>query len=39
MRVSKADDSQLLDLQRDALLPAGVAKERLNEDRASDCRA
>ena len=34
-RVSKADGSQLLDLQRDALLDAGVTEERLYEDRAS----
>ena len=34
-RVSKADGSQLLDLQRDALLDAGVDEERLYEDRAS----
>ena len=34
-RVSKADGSQLLDLQRDALTDAGVAEERLYEDRAS----
>ena len=34
-RVSKADGSQLLDLQRDALLDAGVAMERVHEDRAS----
>ena len=38
MRVSKADGSQLLDLQRDALLGAGVAEERLYEDRASGRR-
>ena len=38
MRVSKADGSQLLDLQRDALLAAGVAEERLYEDRASGRR-
>lgn len=37
-RVSKADDSQLLDLQRDALLGAGVAEERIYEDRASGRR-
>jgi DNA invertase Pin-like site-specific DNA recombinase len=36
--VSKADGSQLLDLQRDALLAAGVAPERLYEDRASGRR-
>ena len=34
-RVSKADGSQLLDLQRDALLDAGVAAQRIYEDRAS----
>ena len=38
MRVSKADGSQLLDLQCDALLAAGVAKERLYEDKASGRR-
>ena len=38
MRVSKADGSQLLDLQRDALLAAGVAEERLYEDKASGRR-
>jgi len=37
-RVSKADGSQLLDLQRDALLAAGVVPERLYEDRASGRR-
>jgi DNA invertase Pin-like site-specific DNA recombinase len=35
MRVSKADGSQTTDLQRDALLAAGVAAERLYEDLAS----
>jgi DNA invertase Pin-like site-specific DNA recombinase len=35
MRVSKADGSQVLDLQRDALQAAGVAPERCYEDRAS----
>lgn len=35
MRVSKSDGSQLLDLQRDALLEAGVAKDRIYEDHAS----
>ena len=34
-RVSKADGSQLLDLQRDALIDAGVAAQRIYEDRAS----
>jgi DNA invertase Pin-like site-specific DNA recombinase len=35
MRVSKADGSQTTDLQRDALLAAGVEAERLYEDLAS----
>ena len=35
MRVSKSDGTQTLDLQRDALLAAGVAPERLYVDRAS----
>ncbi|WP_425467370.1 recombinase family protein [Rubellimicrobium roseum] len=35
MRVSKADGSQTLDLQRDALLAAGVEPGRLYEDLAS----
>lgn len=35
MRVSKADGSQVLDLQRDALLAAGVTAEYLYEDLAS----
>ena len=34
-RVSKADGSQLLDLQRDALAAAGVEPSRIYEDRAS----
>ena len=34
-RVSKSDGSQLLDLQRDALIDAGVAEERIYEDLAS----
>ena len=34
-RVSKVDGSQLLDLQRDALIDAGVAEQRIYEDRAS----
>lgn len=34
-RVSKADGSQLLDLQRDALAGAGVEAARIYEDRAS----
>ena len=33
--VSKADGTQLLDLPRDALLDAGVSKERVYEDRDS----
>ena len=35
MRVSKADGSQVLDLQRDALLAAGVTQRRLYSDTAS----
>ncbi|WP_035776146.1 recombinase family protein, partial [Arthrobacter sp. H5] len=35
MRVSKADGSQSTDLQRDALLAAGIAEDSLYEDRAS----
>ena len=38
MRVSKADGSQMLDLQRDALLAAGVEPEHLYEDQASGKR-
>jgi DNA invertase Pin-like site-specific DNA recombinase len=34
-RISKADGSQVLDLQRDALLAAGVRPERIYEDKAS----
>lgn len=37
-RVSKADGSQLLDLQRDALRGAGVTKKRIYEDKASGKR-
>ena len=37
-RVSKADGSQVLDLQRDALSAAGVPPERLYEDLASGRR-
>jgi DNA invertase Pin-like site-specific DNA recombinase len=35
MRVSKADGSQVLDLQRDALLSAGVSERHLYSDTAS----
>jgi DNA invertase Pin-like site-specific DNA recombinase len=35
MRVSKADGSQVLDLQRDALLGAGLAPARIYEDLAT----
>ena len=35
MRVSKADGSQTTDLQRDALLAAGVKSKALYEDKAS----
>ncbi len=38
MRVSKTDGSQVLDLQRDALLAAGSASDRLYEDHASGKR-
>ena len=38
MRVSKADGSQVLDLQRDALLAAGTEPDRLYEDHASGKR-
>ena len=34
-RVSKADGSQLPDLQRDALIDAGIVAERIYKDRAS----
>jgi DNA invertase Pin-like site-specific DNA recombinase len=35
MRVSKADGSQALDLQKDALVQAGVLSHRIYEDLAS----
>ena len=35
MRVSKADGSQVFDLQRDTLLAAGVELARLYQDHAS----
>jgi DNA invertase Pin-like site-specific DNA recombinase len=38
MRVSKADGSQVLDLQRDALLAAGVEARHLYADQASGSR-
>src|SRR6516162_2107186 len=38
MRVSKADGSQVLDLQRDALIAAGVQRSHLYEDQASGKR-
>jgi len=38
MRVSKADGSQALDLQRDALLGAGIPDDRIYEDHASGKR-
>jgi len=38
MRVSKADGSQVLDLQKDALLAAGVAASHLYQDLASGKR-
>jgi hypothetical protein len=39
MRISKADGSQVLDLQKDALLEAGVDPQHLYDDRASGMRA
>jgi DNA invertase Pin-like site-specific DNA recombinase len=38
MRVSTDGDHQVLDLQRDALLAAGVDKRHLFEDRVSGSR-
>ena len=38
MRISKGDGSQVLDLQQDALLAAGVDPAHLYEDRASGKR-
>lgn len=38
MRVSKADGSQTLDLQKDALIAAGVSREMIYEDQASGKR-
>jgi DNA invertase Pin-like site-specific DNA recombinase len=38
MRISKADGSQIFDLQRDALLKAGVKRTHFYEDRASGKR-
>jgi len=38
MRVSTDGDRQVLDLQRDALLAAGVDERQLFEDRASGSR-
>ena len=35
MRVSKADGSQVLDMQRDALLTAGIDTDQVYEDMAS----
>ena len=35
MRVSKADGSQVLDLQRDALIAAGVELDNIYEDKCS----
>jgi DNA invertase Pin-like site-specific DNA recombinase len=37
-RVSKTDGSQVLDLQRDALIKAGVSRKQIYEDRASGKR-
>jgi len=38
MRVSKADGSQVTDLQRDALVAAGVSLVRIYEDKTSGKR-
>jgi DNA invertase Pin-like site-specific DNA recombinase len=38
MRVSKADGSQVVNLQSDALIAAGVAADQLYTDRASGKR-
>ncbi len=38
MRVSKADGSQVLDLQKDALLAAGIEERSLYQDQASGTR-
>lgn len=38
IRVSKSDGSQILDLQRDALISAGVSPEHIYEDQASGKR-
>ena len=38
MRVSKADGSQVVDLQRDALVAAGISTGHLYEDLASGRR-
>ena len=38
MRVSKADGSQVLDLQKDALLAAGVSEDRIYSDSQSGSR-
>ena len=38
MRVSSADDRQSTDLQRDALVVAGVDERHLHRDRASGTR-
>ena len=38
MRVSKADGSQSTDLQRDALISAGVGTSHIYEDQASGRR-
>lgn len=38
MRVSKADGSQNTDLQRDALVAAGIDPDALYEDHACDFR-
>jgi DNA invertase Pin-like site-specific DNA recombinase len=39
MRVSKADGSQVLDLQKDALLAAGIAEGNIYHDMCSGRRS
>ncbi|WP_431077020.1 recombinase family protein [Sinorhizobium meliloti] len=38
MRVSSADERQSVDLQRDALIAAGVDERHLHQDKASGAR-
>jgi DNA invertase Pin-like site-specific DNA recombinase len=38
MRISSADERQSVDLQRDALIDAGVDERHLHQDRTSGAR-